>query len=144
MGLGEKTEQVERTPGTAEDNGREGIVIIDDSQYQPKKVPHLTWCECIKKTWQDDPFSLSRVHGTYENNRVHSRGTDHSQILKHLGLWEESARDPSPKANTPEIVWIPVEDTGWAVLDQPDIVSWHFPCHERVCEDRAVFFWFLE
>jgi len=38
------------------------------------------------------------------------------KILKHLGLWdEETARDPPLKTDTPEIVWIPVEDTGWAV-----------------------------
>ncbi len=41
------------------------------------------------------------------------------KILKHLGLWDEerslqlrteTARDPPPKPDTPEIVWIPVED----------------------------------
>jgi len=46
------------------------------------------------------------------------------KILKHLGLWdEETARDPPLKTDTPEIVWIPVEDTGWAVPDQPDIIG---------------------
>jgi len=45
------------------------------------------------------------------------------KILKHLGLWEEIARAPPPKTDTPEIVWVPVEDIGWAVPDQPDIVG---------------------
>ena len=45
-------------------------------------------------------------------------------ILRHLGLWEEeTARDPPPKTAAPEIVWIPIEDAGWAVPDQPDIVG---------------------
>ena len=46
------------------------------------------------------------------------------KFLKHLGLWEEgSARNPPLKTDTPEIVWIPIEDAGWAVPDQSDIVS---------------------
>ena len=45
------------------------------------------------------------------------------KILKHLGLWEEEiARAPPPKTETPEIVWIPVEDAGWDYPDHPDIV----------------------
>ncbi len=54
-----KAEQVEPSLTTAEVNGKEGINIIeqrelahelihlDVSQYQPKKVPSLTWCQCI-------------------------------------------------------------------------------------------------
>ncbi len=31
------------------------IEVIDISKYQPKNVPSLTWRECIKKIWKDDP-----------------------------------------------------------------------------------------
>ncbi len=44
-----KAEQVEHTPDTAEENNKDNVNIIDVSKYQPKKVPSLTWCECIKK-----------------------------------------------------------------------------------------------
>ena len=55
-GVRAKAEQVEHTPGTIEENNQEGSNIIDVSKYQPKKVPSLTWCECIKKIWKDDPL----------------------------------------------------------------------------------------
>ncbi len=32
------------------------IEVIDVSKYQPKKVPSLTWRECIKKIWKQDPL----------------------------------------------------------------------------------------
>jgi hypothetical protein len=55
-GLRAKAELVELTQDTAEENNREGVNIIDVSKYQPKKVPSLTWCECIKKIWKQDPL----------------------------------------------------------------------------------------
>ena len=62
------------------------------------------------------------------------------KILKHLGLWEgETVRDPPLKTDTPEIVWIPIEDTGWAVPDQPDIKG-TLPCYKRGYEDRTMVF----
>ncbi len=32
------------------------IEIIDVSKYHPKNVPSLTWRECIKKIWKEDPL----------------------------------------------------------------------------------------
>jgi len=122
-GLRAKAEQ-EQTPGTAEENSREGINIIDVSKYQPKKVPSLTWCECIKKIWKDNPLICPECAQQMRIISFICEGPIIHKILKHLGLWDdESARDPPPKTDTPEIVWIPVEDAGWAVLDQPDIVG---------------------
>ena len=38
-------------------------------------------------------------------------------------LRQTTARDPPQKKDSPEIVWIPIEDAGWAVPDQPEIVD---------------------
>ncbi len=32
------------------------VNVIDVSKYKPKNVPSLTWRECIKKIWKDDPL----------------------------------------------------------------------------------------
>ena len=32
------------------------IEVIDVSKYHPKKVPSLTWRECIRKIWKTDPL----------------------------------------------------------------------------------------
>ena len=67
-GLCAKAEQVEHAQNTAEVNDKEGVNIfeqrelthelihLDVSQYQPKKVPSLSWCNCIKEIWKDDPL----------------------------------------------------------------------------------------
>jgi len=123
-GLRAKTERAKQTPGTAEVIDKKGINIIDVSQYQPKKVPPLTWCECIKKIWKDDPLVCPECMGLMRIISFITEGPIINKILKHLGLWEEEiARAPPSKTNAPEIVWIPIEDAGWAVPDQPDIVG---------------------
>jgi hypothetical protein len=119
-----KEEQLEQTPGTAEVSDKEEINIIDVSQYQPKKVPSLTWCGCIKKIWKDDPLVCPECMRPMKIIAFITEGPIIHKILKHLGLWEEeTARDSPPKTDAPEIAWIPIEDAGWAVLDQPDIVG---------------------
>ena len=123
-GMRAKAEQMEPSPSTAEENSKEGINIIDVSQYQPKKVPPLTWRECIKKIWKEDPLVCPECMGLMRIISFITEGPIIHKILKHLGLWEgETARDPPPKTDAPEIVWIPIEDAGWAVPDQPDIVG---------------------
>ena len=121
-GLHAKAEQ-EQTPGTAEENSKEGINIIDVSKYQPKKVPPLIWCECIKKVWKDDPLVCPECAQQMRIISFITEGPIIDKILRHLGLWEEAARDPPTKMDTPEIVWITIEDAGWAVPDQPDTMG---------------------
>jgi hypothetical protein len=112
-----KAEKLEHTPSTTEENNKEGVNIIDVSKYQTKKVPSLTWCECIKKIWKDDPLICPECMGTMKIIAFITEGSIIHKILKHLGLLEEeTARDPAPKTDTPEIVWIPVEDTGGNVF----------------------------
>ena len=120
---------MEHTQDTAEENNKEGVNIIDVSKYQPKKVPSLTWCECIKKIWKDDPLICPECQSKMRIISFITQGPIIHKILKHLGLWESDfsplrhARDPPTKVDAPEIVWIPVDDAGWAVPDQPDIVG---------------------
>ena len=120
-GLRAKAKQVEQTLDTAEENCTEGVNIIDVSKYQPKKVPSLTWCEYIKKIWKDDPLICPECAQKMRITSFITQGSIINKILKHLGLWDEerdlqlrpeSARDPPPKTDIPEIVWIPLEDAG--------------------------------
>lgn len=94
------------------------VEIIDVSKYQPKKVPSLTWRECIKKIWKDDPLicpeclSEMKIISFIENPRIIKK------ILKYLDLWKESSsRGPPVQSVIPdEIVYVPIDD-GWV---QPD------------------------
>ena len=100
------------------------VEVIDISKYQPKKVPSLTWRECIKKIWKDDPLicpecqSEMRIISFIENPRIIKK------ILKYLDLWEEeSSRDPPVQPETPEeIVYVPIDD-GWGQYETPGFVS---------------------
>jgi len=38
--------------------------VIDVSKYQPKNVPSLTWRECIRKIWKDDPLICPENHSS--------------------------------------------------------------------------------
>ena len=116
-GMRAKAEQMEQTQETAEEKNKEGVNIIDVSKYQPKKVPSLTWCECIKKIWKQDPLICTECMGLMRVISFITEGPIIRKILKHLGLWEEgSARDPPLKMDAPEIVWIPIEDAGGNVF----------------------------
>jgi hypothetical protein len=116
-GMRAKAEQVEHIPGTIEENNKEGINIIDVSKYQPKKVPSLTWCDCIKKIWKDDPLVCPECAQQMRIISFITEGPIIHKILRHLGLWEqETARDPPPKTDAPEIAWIPIEDAGGNVF----------------------------
>jgi hypothetical protein len=116
-GLRAKAEQAEQIPSTAEVNDEEGINIIDVSKYQPKKVPSLTWCECIKKIWKDNPLICPECQSEMRIISFICEGPIIHKILRHLGLWdEESARDPPPKTDAPETQWIHIEDAGGNVF----------------------------
>ncbi len=97
------------------------VEVIDVSRYQPKNVPSLTWRECIKKIWKDDPLicpecqSEMRIISFIDNPKIIKK------ILKYLNLWEEeSARDPPVLPELPdEIVHVPIEDTAWDCQENP-------------------------
>ena len=115
-GMRAKAEQIEHAQGATEENSKDGLTIIDVSQYQPKKVPPLTWCDCIKKIWKDDPLVCPECMGRMKIISFITEGPIIHKILKHLGLWDETARAPPPKMDAPEIVWIPIEDAGGNVF----------------------------
>ncbi len=93
----------------------EQVDVIDVSSYQPQKVPSLTWGECIKKIWKDDPLICPECQSEMKILSFIAETQIIRKILKYLDLWdEEQARDP-PQVNIPEeIVYVPVEDAGWS------------------------------
>jgi len=91
----------------------------------------LTWRECIKKIWKNDPLvcpkcqSEMRIISFIENPKIIKK------ILKYLNLWDEergsqlrkSSRDPPFKPEIPEeIVYVPIDD-GWGQHENPDFAS---------------------
>jgi len=107
------------------------IEVVDISKYHPQKVPSLTWRECIKKIWKNDPLicpecqSEMRIISFIENPRIIRK------ILKYLDLWDEerdsqfrkSSRDPPIQSIImEEMVYVPVDD-GWGQYENSDLVS---------------------
>ncbi len=90
------------------------VEVIDVSAYQPKNVPSLTWRECIKKIWKDDPLICPECSSVMKIISFIEKPQIIKKILKYLNLWEEeSARDPPVQSETPvEIVYVPIDD-GW-------------------------------
>jgi hypothetical protein len=92
------------------------IEVIDVSKYQPKKVPSLTWRECIKKIWADDPLIcpeclsemriisfITQVFFINVNKNTSPEVNIIKKILKYLNLWNEnSARDPPVTPDFPK------------------------------------------
>ena len=96
--------------------------VIDVSKYQPKNVPSLTWRECIKKIWKNDPLICSECLSEMRIISFINNPAVIKKILKYLNLWkDESARDP-PQARIPEeIVYVPVDDAGWEQYENPGL-----------------------
>ena len=101
----------------------EKVDVIDVSKYQPQNVPSLTWRECIKKIWKQDPLicpeclhAMVIVSFIVEPKII-------KKILNYLGLWkEESSRDPPIQPKIPdEIVYVPVEDAAWEQQESPGL-----------------------
>jgi len=117
-GVRAKTEQME-----IEDPDKETFVehgkIIDVSKYQPKKVPSLTWRECIKKIWKDDPLICPECSSVMKIISFIEKPQIIKKILKYLDLWEEqSSRDPPITPDIPgEIVYVPIEDVSWGHIE---------------------------
>ena len=99
--------------------------VIDVSTYQTKNVPSLTWRECIKKIWKDDPLICPECQSEMRIISFIEKPEIIKKILKYLDLWEEtSSRDPPFAPEIPEeIVYVPIEDVGWAYHEQPGFES---------------------
>lgn len=101
------------------------VEVIDVSKYQPKNVPSLTWRECIKKIWKDDPLVCPECLSEMSIISFIDNPVVIKKILKYLGLWdEEAARDPPHPSEIPdEIVYVPIEDAAWDGQDSPVIAG---------------------
>ena len=88
------------------------VEVIDVSEYKPKNVPSLTWRECIKKIWKDDPLICPECSHEMAIISFIVEPKIIKKILKYLELWEEkSSRDPPVQTEIPdEIVYVPIED----------------------------------
>ena len=98
------------------------VDVIDVSKYQPQNVPSLTWRECIKKIWKDDPLICPECQHEMSIISFIDQPQIIKKILKYLGLWEEElSRGPPTQTDVPdEIVYVPIEDTGWEQYQNPD------------------------
>lgn len=84
--------------------------MIDVSSHHSKKIPSLTWRNCIKKIYEIDPLECPHCGSEM---RLISFITEYlvvKKILDHLGLWIED-KPRGPPAND-EIVYEPFVD-GW-------------------------------
>lgn len=101
------------------------VEVIDVSKYQPKKVPSLTWRECIKKIWKDDPLICPECQSEMRIISFIVSPVIIKKILKYLDLWEEeTARDPPVQTEIPdEIEYVPIEDVGWGQNVDPAFVG---------------------
>lgn len=101
------------------------VEVVDVSKYQPKNVPSLTWRECIKKIWKQDPLVCPECQSEMKILSFIDNPVVIKKILKYLDLWEgEQARDPPQSSGIPdEIVYVPFEDAAWDRQESPDLVG---------------------
>jgi len=89
-------------------------IHLDVSQYNPKKVPSLTWCDCINKIWQDDPLVCLECLSEMSITSFIDNPVVIKKILKYLDLWDDeergsqlrTARDPPHPIEIPGDVFL--------------------------------------
>ena len=85
------------------------VEVIDVSKYQSNKVPSLTWRECIKKIWKQDPLICPECQSEMKIISFITETSLIKKILKYLDLWDEvrdsqirkAARDPPVQTEIP-------------------------------------------
>ena len=97
------------------------IEVIDISKYQPKNVPSITWRECIKKIWNNDPLVCPECQHEMFIISFIDQPQIIKKVLKYLNLWEEeSSRDPPFQSDIPDkLMYVPIEDVGWEQFVNP-------------------------
>ncbi len=109
-GLRSKEEKRRKTDSKDKSDHQDALEIIDVSMHHPKKIPSLTWRQCIKKIYEIDPLECPHCGSEL---RIISFITEYAvvkKILDHLGLWnEDHSRGPPPNK---EVVYEPFDD-GW-------------------------------
>ena len=81
-----------RTAANAQAGPGAAAVLIDVSDYLPRRIPSAKWRELIKKVYEADPLLCPkcsremRIVSLIDDQEVIKR------ILKHLGLWDQDVR----------------------------------------------------
>jgi len=102
------------------DHDRNAIETIDISSHHPKKIPSLTWRNCIQKIYEIDPLECPHCGAEM---RIIAFITEYSvvkKILDHLGLWNpDNPRGPPSNEEIDKIVYEPFDD-GWfqGIIDE--------------------------
>ena len=94
--------------------------LLDLSKHRSKNLPSLTWRECIKKIWKEDPLICPECQREMRIISFITEVIPIEKILRYLDLWDEvSSRDPPVFIE--EIVYTPIDD-GWH-QEMDDLVS---------------------
>jgi hypothetical protein len=92
--------------------GREAIAqyIIDVSSHHPRRLPSLTWRNCIMKIYEIDPLECPRCGGEMHIVSFIHQSPVIRKILGHLGLWDEDHSRGPPQND--KVIYEPIDD-GW-------------------------------
>jgi len=63
--------------------------ILDVSKHRSKNSASLTWRDCIKKIWKDDPLICPECDHKMKIISFITEMKPIEKILKYLGLWTE-------------------------------------------------------
>ena len=88
----------------------DAIEIIDLSAHRPRKVPGLTWRNCIKKIYEIDPLCCPQCGGEMRIISFIHQFSVVRKILEHLGLWDEDHSRGPPQNE--KLVYESLDD-GW-------------------------------
>lgn len=117
----------------AKETEKSEVIIV--SAFNTKKVPPLTWRECIKKVWEVDPLLCPHCGGLmklisfiYERRVI-------KKILTHLGSYEEDKlkRNRAPPSS-PDFIERIIEqyDDGWLNYEEPFVDVQRYDCMKDV------------
>ena len=107
-GLREKERKRMKKESISDDTG--AIELIDISKHCPKKIPSLTWRNCIKKIYEIDPLECPRCGGEMRIISFIHQFSVIRKILEHLELWGEDHSRGPPQND--EFIYEPIDD-GW-------------------------------
>jgi len=99
------------------------VEVLDLSDYRPRKIPSLSWRECIKKVWEIDPLACPKCGGEMKIIGFITEAVIIRRVLEHLGLWRGKTPAPPPSDRAPsapghEKRYEPFDD-GWSQYEEP-------------------------
>ena len=94
--------------------------VIDIRNYKPKRIPQLTWRECIKKIWEVDPLTCPKCAGEMKIiSFIYQREVIKKNLI-HLNIFKEKKNQRAPPTVDPEYsepVIVDFDD-GWPGHDE--------------------------